>query len=135
MAADALSSSGTDLDASTLLVGVLGALVNGLLAFPIAMVVAGGAVRLLLPFLVLVGSGAVLLTRDGVSDTARLGCYSTATLVLCLPIVGVSFEHTPTLADQLRVFVRLEVAALLVAAPVAALGYWIGHRGSTTDDV
>jgi len=133
MADGALISSDTELDTPTVVVGALVALVNGLLAFPIGMAVVGSAWGLVFPFVVLVGSGALLLTRGSVYEAIRLGCYSTAVLVLCLPVVGVSFEYTPSLADQVRVFARLELGAVLVAAPVAAFGYWVGKRGPAVD--
>lgn len=73
-----------------------------------------------------------LVTRDDVPEAISFGCYFTAVLILCLPIVAVSLEQSPMLSDQLRVLARLEVAALVVAAPIAAFGYWVGKRGPTT---
>jgi len=122
-------------DGLTLLVGGTFGLLTGLLALFVGLVVTGSGWGGLLGLGFLLGGTGVFVTRHSVHETVRLGCYATATLVVCVPVIALTdAAKGGTFAGQVLLFAIAEVPFGIGAALIAGFGYWVGKRGPTADD-
>jgi len=120
-------------DGLTLLVGGAFGLLTGVLALFVGLVVTGSGWGALLGLGFLLGGTSVFVTRHSVHETVRLGCYATAPLVVCVPVIVLTdAAKGGTFAGQVLLFAIAEVPFGIGAALIAGFGYWVGKRGPTT---
>ncbi len=122
-------------DALTLVAGVGFGLVVGAGGALLGLVLTRSAWSLLVALALWLGGTGYLITRRSVHETARLGCYAVAVLVLCVPtIVLTDAAKGGTFAGQVFLFVIAEVPFGAVAALIAGTGYWLGKRAPGDGD-
>lgn len=121
-------------DSLTLVLGAGFGLLTGVLGLFVGIVVTGSGWGSLLGLTFLLGGTAVFVTRYSIHETVRLGCYATAALVVCVPVIVLTdAAKGGTFAGQVILFVVAEIPFGVGAALIAGVGYWIGKRGPAAD--
>ncbi|WP_225335618.1 hypothetical protein [Halomicrobium urmianum] len=122
-------------DALTLVAGVGFGVVVGVGAALLGLVLTRSVWSLLVALALWLAGTGYLITRRSVHETARLGCYAVAVLVVCVPtIVLTDAAKGGTFAGQVLLFAIAEVPFGAVAALIAGTGYWIGKRAPTGEE-
>lgn len=122
-------------DALTLVAGVGFGLVVGAGAGLLGLVLTRSAWSLLVALALWLGGTGYLITRRSVHETARLGCYWIAVLLVCVPAILFSdATNGGTLVGRAVVFAIAELPFGGVAALIAGTGYWIGKRAPAGGD-
>lgn len=122
----------------TIVVGAGFGVVSGVLAVLLGIGLIGSIWGSLAGIVVLLGATGLLLSRDSVYHTTRLGCYTTALLLVCLPLLAVTdVVQNGDFVGRITLFGIGELFAGTGAALIAGAGYLAGKRappvGQPTD--
>ncbi len=120
-----LDPSGAIDDTLTVIVGIVGGCIIGLIATFIALVLTAHLAGALLGLVAWLGSTAYLVRRHYLLDAVAKTAYGIAAVVLLVPTIAVIFEGT--LYDRGLVFVALFITAAIPAALAAGVG-WFASR-------